>query len=70
VTVSYFEWVQNETGYYWEEDLVHERLDKKMTTAFASVLDMSLEYQTDMRTAAYMVAIQRVAEAMRARGWV
>jgi glutamate dehydrogenase (NAD(P)+) len=70
VTVSYFEWVQNETGYYWEEELVHERLDKKMTTAFASVLDMSLEYETDMRTAAYMVAVQRVAEAMRARGWV
>jgi len=41
-----------------------------MTTAFASVLDMSLEYETDMRTAAYMVAVQRVAEAMRARGWV
>jgi len=70
VTVSYFEWVQNLTGLYWEEDEVHARLDRKMTRAFKDVLAMSLEHKVDMRTAAYMVAVGRVAEAMRLRGWV
>lgn len=70
VTVSYFEWVQNLTNFYWEEEDVHVKLDKKMTRAFADVLAMSLDYKVDMRTAAYMVAIQRVSEAMRLRGWV
>ncbi|MGC8862951.1 MAG: Glu/Leu/Phe/Val family dehydrogenase [Armatimonadota bacterium] len=70
VTVSYFEWVQNVTNYYWEEEEVHAKLDKKMTRAFADVLAASLDYQVDMRTAAYIVAIQRVAEAMKLRGWV
>ena len=70
VTVSYFEWVQNVMGYYWEEDDVYEKLDKKMTRAFKDVLAMSLDYKVDMRVAAYMVSIQRVAEAMRLRGWV
>jgi len=70
VTVSYFEWVQNVSGYYWEEADVHTRLDKKMKKAFADVLKMSLEYKVDMRIAAYMVSIQRVAEAMKLRGWV
>ncbi len=70
VTVSYFEWVQNVTNFYWEEDDVHVKLDKKMTRAFKDVLAMSLDYKVDMRTAAYMVSIQRVAEAMKLRGWV
>ncbi|MDH7482063.1 MAG: Glu/Leu/Phe/Val dehydrogenase [Armatimonadota bacterium] len=70
VTVSYFEWVQNITGDYWEEEYIHERLDKKMTKAFHDTLTVSLERKVDMRTAAYMVAIQRVAEAMKLRGWV
>ena len=70
VTVSYFEWVQNLYSYYWEEDVVYERLDKKMTKAFNDVLAMSLGEKVDMRTAAYMVAVQRVAEAMKLRGWV
>ena len=70
VTVSYFEWVQNVYGLYWEESEVHERLDKKMTKAFRDVFDMAKGHETDMRTAAYMVAIQRVAEAMQVRGWV
>jgi len=70
VTVSYFEWVQNLMNYYWEEEEIHAKLDKKMTKAFADVLAVSLDYQVDMRTAAYMVAVQRVAEAMKLRGWV
>jgi len=70
VTVSYFEWVQNVSGYYWEEPDVHAKLDKKMTQAFQDVLGMALDYQVDMRTAAYMVAINRVADAMKCRGWV
>jgi len=70
VTVSYFEWVQNLHSYYWDEAEVHEKLDKKMTKAFNDVLAMSLEHKVDMRTAAYMVAVQRVAEAMKLRGWV
>ena len=70
VTVSYFEWVQNLMNYYWEEDDVHVKLDKKMTKAFNDVLAVSLDYKVEMRTAAYMVAIRRVAEAMRLRGWV
>jgi glutamate dehydrogenase (NAD(P)+) len=70
VTVSYFEWVQNTTGYYWEEDEVHVKLDKKMTKAFHSVLQVAESEGVDMRTAAYMVSIKRVAAAMIARGWV
>jgi len=70
VTVSYYEWVQNVTGLYWEEDEIHAKLEKKMNKAFADVLALSLDYKTDMRTAAYMVGIQRVAEAMKLRGWV
>lgn len=70
VTVSYFEWVQNVTGLYWEEDEVHVKLEKKMTKAFDDVLKMALAFSVDMRTAAYMVGIQRVAEAMKLRGWV
>ncbi|MCE5322941.1 Glu/Leu/Phe/Val dehydrogenase [bacterium] len=70
VTVSYYEWVQNVTNFYWEEDEVHVKLDKKMTKAFSDVLVMSGDYKVDMRTAAYMVSIQRVADAMKLRGWV
>lgn len=70
VTVSYFEWVQNVTNFYWDEENIHEKLDAKMTKAFKDVLVMSRDYNVDMRTAAYMVSIQRVAEAMKLRGWV
>jgi len=70
VTVSYFEQVQNAYMYYWEEEEVHEKLDKKMTKAFHAVLEMSLKYKVDMRVAAYMVAIERVAEAVKGRGWI
>jgi glutamate dehydrogenase (NAD(P)+) len=68
VTTSYFEWVQNRHGYYWEEADVNSRLERWMVEAFHTVLDTSLTYRTDMRTAAYIVAINRVAEATRTRG--
>jgi len=70
VTVSYFEWVQNLYSYYWDEEDVYEQLDRKMTKAFYDVLAVSLEQKVDMRMAAYMVAVERVAEAMKLRGWV
>ena len=70
VTVSYFEWVQNNTGDYWDEDIVHGRLDRKMTKAFHNVLDVATDHKIDMRTGAYLVAIARVAEAMKLRDWV
>lgn len=70
VTVSYFEMVQNFYMYYWDETEVHERLDKKMTVAYKSVFDTSKQYEINMRQAAYVVAVKRVAEAMKLRGWV
>jgi len=70
VTVSYFEMVQNSYGFYWTEDLVQQRLDEKMTTAFHAVNEMATERKIETRMAAYLVAVQRVAEAVRARGWV
>ena len=70
VTVSYFEMVQNFQMYYWTEEDVHERLDRKMSDAYHAVLDTSREYNINMRKAAYVVAVRRVAEAMRLRGWV
>jgi len=70
VTVSYFEGVQNDMNYYWTKEEVLEKLDTKMTIAFASVLDMSLKSKVYTRDAAYMVAIDRVVKAMQLRGWV
>jgi glutamate dehydrogenase (NAD(P)+) len=70
VTVSYFEMVQNSYQYYWDEALVHERLDQKMTTAFHAVNKMAQARNVDARVAAYLVAVNRVAEAVRLRGWV
>ncbi len=69
VTVSYFEMVQNAYDYYWEESLVYERLDKKMTTAFHAVHKAAQEHKVHNRTGAYLVAVSRVAEAVRLRGW-
>ena len=68
VTVSYFEWVQNRAGYYWSEDVVNERLREIMCRSFAEVLRVSQKHGVTMRTAAYMVAIDRVASAHRLRG--
>lgn len=69
VTVSYFEMVQNTYGYYWDRAMVQERLDKKMTQAFHAVHAMAGKFQVHNRLAAYLVAVNRVAEAMRLRGW-
>ena len=69
VTVSYFEMVQNAYDYYWEESVVHERLEKKMVTAFWNVHNMAQERKIHNRLAAYLVAVNRVAEAVRLRGW-
>jgi len=70
VTVSYFEMVQNFYMYYWDEETVYARLDKKMTPAYHSVLEASKKYGVNMRKAAYTVAVGRVVAAMKARGWV
>jgi glutamate dehydrogenase (NAD(P)+) len=69
VTVSYFEWVQNVGGYYWDLDEVYSRLDKKMTKATKEVLDAAEKYKIDTRTAAYTISVKRVADAMKLRGW-
>jgi glutamate dehydrogenase (NAD(P)+) len=69
-TVSYFEMVQNAYQFYWDESLVAERLDKKMTTAFRAVHEMVQRKNVGNRVAAYLVAIDRVASAVRLRGWV
>jgi glutamate dehydrogenase (NAD(P)+) len=68
VTTSYFEWVQDRHGYFWSEAEVNQRLETKMQEAFTDVLETSLRYKTDMRTAAYIVAINRVATVTRMRG--
>jgi glutamate dehydrogenase (NAD(P)+) len=70
VTVSYFEQVQNTYNFYWELRDVHQRLDDKMTNAFYGVYEMSRREKINMRRAAYLVAVARVAEACRLRGWV
>ncbi|HEX3304203.1 MAG TPA: Glu/Leu/Phe/Val dehydrogenase [Thermomicrobiales bacterium] len=68
VTTSYFEWVQDRHGYFWEEDEVNKRLETKMVEAFDDVLKTSMKYKTDLRTAAYIVAISRVATVTKMRG--
>ncbi|HRT28279.1 MAG TPA: Glu/Leu/Phe/Val dehydrogenase [Kiritimatiellia bacterium] len=69
VTCSYFEQVQCNTNYYWERDEVLAKLDTKMTAAFAAVYDLAKRRKLYMRDAAYMIAINRVAEAVKQRGW-
>jgi len=70
VTVSYFEWVQNNYGYYWSEEEVLERLERIIVNAFKNVYEMHKEKKIDMRTAAGAVSIQRVVDAMKLRGWI
>jgi glutamate dehydrogenase/leucine dehydrogenase len=64
VTVSYFEWVQNNQGYYWKEEEVNSRLREVMVDAFNHVLLTSKRYHVDLRRAAYVLSIGRVAEAL------
>ncbi len=68
VTVSYFEWVQDRMGYFWSEAVVNERLADIMTSGFQDVLRLSKQHQVNMRTAAYMLSISRVATVHRLRG--
>ncbi|MGE5588140.1 MAG: Glu/Leu/Phe/Val family dehydrogenase [Clostridia bacterium] len=68
VTVSYFEWVQNLMVYYWTEEEVNRKLEQIMNHSFEAVLDMAQKKKVHMRNAAYMLAISRVAEAVRLRG--
>lgn len=68
VTVSYFEWVQNEQHMFWNEDDVYNRLEKVMKSSFRDVLKISRDYNVPMRTAATMLGVSRVAEATKLRG--
>ncbi len=70
VTVSYFEWVQNNQGYYWTEEEVNERLREKLVESFNNVYNLSQSRRVNMRLAAYMLGLRNVAEASRFRGWV
>ena len=70
VTVSYFEWVQNRYGYFWSEEEVNARLTQKMKESFANVWNMAKESSVDLRTAAYMVSVKRIGEAIKLRGIV
>jgi len=69
VTVSYFEMVQNFNLFFWDEEEVHSRLDKIMTSAYYTVLETSRKNKVNMRMAAYIVSVKRVAEAIKLRGW-
>ncbi|MGH9156240.1 MAG: Glu/Leu/Phe/Val family dehydrogenase [Acidimicrobiales bacterium] len=68
VTVSYFEWVQNRAGFYWQEDEVQSRLRRIMTREFAGVYDLAEDLQVDLRTAAYVQALTRIGAAIESQG--
>ena len=70
VTVSYFEWVQNNQGYYWTEEEVNDKLRKALVQAFNNVYDIAQQRKVNMRIAAYMVGARRMSEASRFRGWI
>ena len=70
VTVSYLEWVQNRTGYYWKLNEVNDKLDEVMTKAFWDVTNFAEKHKIPNRVAAYALAVQKVAEAMKLRGAV
>ena len=69
VTVSYFEWVQNMQQYYWEEEEVMARLQKVMRRAFHQTMDTAKLHKVNIRTAASILAVSRVAEAIKLRGY-
>jgi glutamate dehydrogenase (NAD(P)+) len=68
VTVSYFEWVQDRQGYFWNEQLVNERLQEIMVESFDAVVAYAEKHRVNNRTAAYMLALDRVADAITLRG--
>ncbi|MCD6590606.1 MAG: Glu/Leu/Phe/Val dehydrogenase [Candidatus Aenigmarchaeota archaeon] len=70
VTVSYFEWAQNRQGCYWQEDEVNAKLDRIMTRAFWESVKTTEKYKVTMRTGTHILAIKRVADAMKLRGWI
>jgi len=70
VTVSYFEWVQNKAGYYWTVDEVQSKLHSVMSREFGNVYRLTRKHQIDMRTAAYVLALQRIGDAIEAQGTI
>ncbi|MCY8404717.1 Glu/Leu/Phe/Val family dehydrogenase [Bacillus sonorensis] len=70
VTVSYFEWVQNNQGYYWSAEEVDKKLREVMVKSFQNIYQTAITHQVDMRLAAYLEGVRKVAEAARFRGWV
>ncbi|KMM59942.1 glutamate dehydrogenase [Bacillus glycinifermentans] len=70
VTVSYFEWVQNNQGYYWSAEEVDKKLREVMVNSFQNIYQTTLTHQVDMRLAAYMEGVRKISEASRFRGWV
>ncbi|MEH6992378.1 Glu/Leu/Phe/Val dehydrogenase [Neobacillus drentensis] len=70
VTVSYFEWVQNKQGYYWDEKEVADKLREKMVSAFQQIYCISKNHNVNLRVAAYMVGVRKLVEASEFRGWI
>ena len=70
VTVSYFEWIQNRQGYYWEERETMDKLKKIMNQAFDDVWEKKKCHGVNMRLAAYLLAVERVARAVKTRGGI
>src|SRR5699024_10912207 len=70
VTVSYFEWVQNNQGYYWREDEVENKLYEVMTKSVDAIYNTAQTRRVDMRLAAYMVGVRKTAEASMYRCWI
>jgi glutamate dehydrogenase/leucine dehydrogenase len=68
VTVSYYEWVQDQYSFFWSEKQINDTLEQTIRTAFKSVHDTATSYNTDLRTGAYILAVARVAEATSVRG--
>jgi glutamate dehydrogenase len=70
VTVSYFEWVQNKQGYYWSEDEIEPKLRNKLVKSFHDIYNLAHSSNVNMRLAAYMIGVRKMAEASLYRGWV
>ena len=68
VTVSYYEWVQDQNSFFWSEKQINDTLEQTMSKAFNEVYATAQRHATDMRTGAYILAVDRVAEATKVRG--